>query len=95
MNKNSALPNTFSWIIGVLFTGIAIVNIFWGNDPEFGVFIFMLSLIFYPPVNVLFKRITGYTIPVAVKIILFLLIIWASLGVGELLNKIELMIQSF
>jgi hypothetical protein len=95
MNQQTAFLKTGSWISGILFSVIGLVNIFWGNDPEFGVFIFVLSLVYYPPFNVVFKKFTGYSIPITVKIVLGLFILWSSLGVGELFDKIELMIQSF
>lgn len=61
----------------------------------FGIFLFALSLLYYPPLSSLFKKITDYTIPAAVKIVLAVFILWASLGVGELLAKIDLMLKSF
>ena len=82
-------------LIGMLFSLIGVINICWGNDPLFGFFILMLSLVFYPGFNPLAKKITGYTIPMIVKIGLGLFILWASLGVGELFDKIELMKASF
>lgn len=94
MNQQTVFFNSISWISGILFSAIGLVNIFWGNDPEFGIFIFALSLVYYPPFNVVFKKLTGYYIPLALKIVLGLFILWSSLGVGELFDKIELMIQS-
>lgn len=68
---------------------------FWGNDPLFGVFIFLLAFIYFPPVHTFIKLKTGISIPVTVKIILGIFILWAALGVGELFNKIELMQHFF
>lgn len=95
MNIKSAVLNIISWISGFLFSFIGVVNMFWGNDPGVGIFIFLLSLVYYPPVNVLFKKINGRTIPPVVKIGLAVVILWASTGVGELFDKIDMMVQSF
>ncbi len=85
------------WIFGVLVFAIGIVNTFWGNDTAFGIFLLLLSFVYFLPVNTLLKKTTGFSIPRMgwVRIGLGLLIIWASLGVGELFGKIELMVQSF
>jgi hypothetical protein len=91
----STILNILSWLLGLLFSSIGVVNIFWGNDPVFGVFLFGLSLIFYPPINVLIKKQTSFSILIVVKIIIGLFILWSSLGVGELFDKIDLMLQSF
>ena len=85
-----------SWIFGVLVFAIGMVNTFWGNDAGFGIFLLLLSFVYFLPVNTLFKKMTGFSIPKMglVRIGLGLFIIWASVGVGELFDKIELMIQS-
>jgi hypothetical protein len=69
------------------------VNTFWGNDPGFGVFILLLSFVYFLPVNAILKKMSGFSIPRMgiVKILLGIFILWASLGVGELFDKIELM----
>ena len=79
-----------NWFIAVLFSTIGIVNCVVGNDPEFGVFILLLSLLFYPPLRLVFQQKTGWSIPSFVLIVLGLFVFWASLGVGELLEKINM-----
>lgn len=90
------LETIISWIFGVLVFAIGIVNTFWGNDPGFGIFILLLSFLYFLPVNTILNKITGLVIPRmgVVRIGLGLFIIWASVGVGELFDKIELMVQS-
>ena len=85
--------NIISWIFGIAFFAIGVVNTFWGNDPGFGVFILLLSFVYFLPVNVILKKMTGFSIPGMgiVKILLGIFILWASLGVGELFDKIDLM----
>lgn len=88
------LDKVINWIFGILVLGAGILNMFWGNDPWFGVFIFLLAFIFFPPVNIFIKKKTGYSIHWALKINLALFIIWVVLGVGELFSKIDLMKES-
>ncbi len=95
MDYKSKNWSSISWVFGGIFSAIGLVNIFWGNDPEFGIFIFLISLIYYPSMTILLKRFTGYSIPIFIKIGLGIFIFWASLGVGELFDKINLMTQSF
>lgn len=93
MNNPSIAFNITGWVFGFIGCAIGIVNMFWGNDPYFGVFIFLASLIFFPPVTGLIRQVTGIRIPGILKILLGVFIIWAALGVGELFGKIELMLQ--
>jgi len=81
-----------NWLFAVLFSAIGLVNCFVGNDPEFGVFILLLSLLFYPPLRLVFQQKIVWTIPSFVLIILGLFVFWSSLGVGELLKKIYILI---
>jgi hypothetical protein len=82
-----------NWFVAVLFSTIGIVNCFVGNDPEFGVFILILSLLFYPPLRLVFQQKTGRKIPALVLILLGLFVFWSSLGVGELLEKINMILS--
>lgn len=94
MNNRSIVLNLLGWICGIVFSAIGVVNMFWGNDSLFGVFLFLLSLVYYPPLHELFRKLTGYRIPGVLKVALGLFILWASLGVGELFDKIDLMLRS-
>ena len=93
-NKSFAL-SIISWLFGIVFFAIGAINMFWGNDPFFGVFIMLLSFAYFPPVNSSLKKITGFSIHPIVKILLGIFIFWAALGVGELFHKINLMLKSF
>ena len=95
MNNNSIVLNIISWIFGVVFFAIGVVNTFWGIDPGFGVFILLLSFVYFLPVNDILKKKTGFSIPRMgiVKILLGIFILWAALGVGELFDKIDLMMM--
>lgn len=89
--------NIISWIYGLLVCAVGVVNTFWGNDPEFGVFILLLSFVYFPPtsaiLDAIFKKVTGLSIPKTGKIVLGIFILWATLGVGELFDEINLMMM--
>jgi hypothetical protein len=93
MNNTSIIGNIISWLFGIVFFAIGVINTFWGNDPGFGVFILLLSFVYFLPVNTILKKMAGFSISGMgiVKIVLGIFIVWAALGVGELYDKIELM----
>jgi hypothetical protein len=90
---NSIVGDLTSWLFGIVVMVIGIINTFWGNDPGFGVFIVLLSFVYFPPVNTLVRKITGFNITLFIKIVLGVFILWASLGVGDLFEKIDLMMK--
>ena len=95
MDYTSVTGNIISCLFGLVFFAIGIVNTFWGNDTAFGVFILLLSFVYFLPVNAILRKMTGLSIPRMglVKILLGIFILWASLGVGDLFEKIDLMIM--
>lgn len=95
-NRKSIVLDIISWLFGIVAFAIGIINTFWGNDPGFGIFLLLLSLVYFLPVNNLLRKMTGFMIPGMgiIKILLAILILWASLGVGELFDKIDLMMQN-
>jgi hypothetical protein len=90
---NYNVMNIISWAFGFLVFIIGVINTFWGNDPGAGVCIALLAFIYFPPITTLIKERTGFQIPMIAKIGLGLLIIIAALGVGELFDKIDLMMM--
>ena len=95
MTYNLIVGNIINWLFGVVVFAIGVVNTFWGNDPGFGVFLLLLSFVYFLPVNALLRKMTGFAIPRIgiVKIVLAIFIIWASIGVGELFDKLDLMMM--
>ena len=93
MNNKLNVWTIISWLFGIVVFAIGLVNTFWGNDSAFGVFILLLSFVYFLPVNAILRKMTGFSIPKMgiVKIVLGIFILWAALGVGELFDKIELM----
>lgn len=95
MLNNTTVLDIISWLFGIIAFAIGIVNTFWGNDPGFGIFIMLLSLIYFVPVNAILGKMFDFSIPKLgiIKILLAVFILWASLGVGELFDKIDLMLM--
>lgn len=95
INNASIVFRIINWLFGLVFLAIGVINVFWGNDQGFGVFVVLLSLIYFLPVDDLLKKTFGFSIPGmwAVKIVLGLFILWAALGVGELFAKMDLMMR--
>lgn len=91
--NRSLLGDIISWLFGILVLAMGLVNTFWGNDTGFGIFLILLFFVYFPPANVLLREWTGLSVPLVVKIILGVFIIWAALGVGELFDKIGLMMK--
>ena len=98
-NSEAVPPNKFnisnliSWLFGIIAFAIGVLNVFWGNDPGFGVFILLLSFVYFPPSQAILKERVSLSIPGIVKLLLALFILWTSLGVGELFGKIDLMLM--
>ena len=93
MSKTSGVGNLVSWVFGMGVLGAGLINMFWGNDHEFGVFLVLLSFVYLLPFNDILKKMSGFSIPKMeiVKILLAIFIVFAIFGVGELYYKIELM----
>ena len=95
MNNTLSLGNIISSFFGILFVTIGLINLFWGNDPFYGLFIIAMSSIFFSPVTSLIRRLTGINISWVIKLIIGLFIIWSAVGVGELFDKIDMMLADF
>ena len=84
-----------SWIFGIAVFAAGVVNTIWGNDPGFGVFLLLLSFVYFPPMSAILndiaKQWVGFRVPTIAKLALGIFIVWAALGVGELFDKINLM----
>lgn len=94
-NASAGMGDIISWCFGIVVLAIGVINTFWGNDPFFGYFLVLLSFIYFLPVNDILRKTIAFSIPKmgVVKIVLGILIIWAAIGVGELFDKIELMLM--
>jgi hypothetical protein len=93
MHDDAKTSNLISWIFGTAVFAIGVVNTFWGNDPGLGIALLLLSFVYFPPANALLEDWAGFSIHSILKIILGILILWISLGVGELFDKVDLMMM--
>jgi hypothetical protein len=82
-SSNIAVNSIISWIFGIAFLAIGILNVFLVH-PVPGVFYLLLSFVYVPPANALLKQKFGISIPLALKLILGIVIIWFTLGVSDL-----------
>lgn len=89
MKNNSKIKDILSWFFGILFLIIGILNIILVHSVP-GLIYILISFIFYPPVNVLLKKKIGFSIFFPMKLILFFLIMWPTLGVSDLGEKLGL-----
>jgi hypothetical protein len=90
-NTQSIISQLFGFFFGM----VAVINMGWGNDFFYGLFILLLSLAYYPFATKILLR---YLSPLKIqllKLVIGLFIIWTSLGVGELFEKIDMMRASF
>lgn len=83
MNNKSTITDILSWLFGILFLIIGILNLILVH-PVPGIIYIFISFLFYPPINSMLKKKFGFSISFTVKLILFLLIMWPTLGVGDL-----------
>lgn len=99
MNNKLSISNVVSWLGGIAIFAVGVVNIFWGNDPWAGFFILLASFLYFLNIKALVQKNTGWLMPEpvygAAKILLAILIFIAALGVGELFDKIGLMVANF
>ena len=75
--------NIISLIFATIFLVIGILNLFLVH-PVPGIFYIVLSFIYTTSFNLIIKKRFGFAIPIFVKIILGLVILWATLAVGDL-----------
>ena len=90
-------PSVFGTIVSTLF-GIAVmpaglINTFWGNDPFFGIFLIVMSFLYFPPAQTLLWRRFRFPLPLIARFLLAIFLVIAILGVGELFAKIDLMMM--
>jgi hypothetical protein len=72
-----------SWIFGILIFFIGVLNLFLVHAIP-GIIYILLSFLFFPPTNVFLKKKFNFSIPFGLKLILFILIMWPTLAVGDL-----------
>ncbi len=77
------LLKIINYTLGILFIILGVLNLFLVH-PVPGIFYLIFSLIYFPQINKVIKKKTGYIISNKIKIPLGFLVIWGTLAVGDL-----------
>ncbi|GGD40214.1 hypothetical protein [Muriicola marianensis] len=77
-----------SWIFATLFIAIGILNMVYVHWVP-GVFYLGVAVLYLPVTNAFLFRNTGHAIPIWIKVLAGLVILWATLGVGDLMEVFE------
>ncbi len=88
MENNSKSWDIVFWIIGLLFITIGILNIIIIH-PVPGIIYIVVALIYLPFISAAIKKKIGFSIPITLKVILAIAILWFTLGVGDLMEYFE------
>jgi len=84
-------PKTHKIISGlfvIIFFTLGILNLIFVHYVP-GIFYILLSFVYLPSTNTFLNNRFGFTIPLWTKILVGLLILWATLGVGDLMEIFE------
>jgi hypothetical protein len=76
------------WLFGSLVLAIAVLNLALVH-PVPGLVFLLASLVYLPPANAAFQRLSGVRVPVAAKVALGVAIVWFTLGVSDLGDLID------
>ncbi len=87
-SHNTAPHRFVSLIFATLFIAIGILNMIYVHWVP-GVFYLLLALLYLPVTNTILFRNTGHAIPIWIKVLSGLIILWATLGVGDLMEVFE------
>ncbi len=71
------------WLFGLLIFTIGILNLLLVH-PVPGFAYLLVSLLFLPPVNAMLRTRLGFAIPMSVKVVLGIVIMWFTLGISDL-----------
>ena len=76
----------FEYVVSALFGAYifthGLLNLFRGNDFEFGIALIITSLIYFQPIDDLIRKWSGINIHYIFKIILAFILTWVTLAVG-------------
>lgn len=86
--KNENTSNAIGWVLGLLLFAIGVMYLLWVHPVPASICL-LLSLVYFPPIAALLKQKIGLSIPLIIKIILAIVIIWFTLGVSDLGDMID------
>jgi hypothetical protein len=76
------------WMMGIIIAIIAVLNLVYVH-PVPGIVVLLVASVLFPPVGMMFRKYLDRDIPFALKIFLFVMIIWFTLGVSDLGDMID------
>jgi hypothetical protein len=88
MITTSKMSIIAGWMMGIIIAVISVLNLVYVH-PVPGIIILLVSSGLFPPVGMMFRKYLGRDIPFALKIFLFVMIIWFTLGVSDLGDMID------
>lgn len=88
MNYEFNLGNILSLVCGLILFTIGVLNLFLVH-PVPGFAFILLSLLYLPQTNAACSKWFGFQIPLSFKFILFIVLIWFTLGVSDLGDIID------
>ncbi|WP_207435367.1 hypothetical protein [Sabulibacter ruber] len=88
MDKTINISSIFSWVFAFTLFVIGVINVVLIH-PVPGIAYFVLAFIYAPPTNQLLQSRFGFSIPLAVKVILFVAIVMFTLGVSDLGDMVD------
>jgi len=88
LNDKSMVGKIIGWLFGLVVFAIGILNLFLVHPVPAGIYM-LLSFIYLPPANEVLREKFNLSIPLAVKIILGIVIIWFTLGISDLGDMID------
>lgn len=88
MKDNLRTIPIIGWLFAIIVFAIGLLNVLLVH-PVPGAAFLLLSFVYWPPVNNMMRKRFGFSIPLIVKIILGIVIIWFTLGVSDLGDMID------
>lgn len=88
MRDQALTPKLVNRFFGGVVFAIGMLNLLLVH-PVPGVVGLLLSLVYFPPANAVLEARTGLSIPLAVKVMLGVAVIWFTLGVSDLGDMID------
>ena len=92
MSTSLQIGNILNWIAAGLFAIIGVLNVVLIH-PVPGLLYLLFVFVFLPATNTFLKKHFGFTIPPLVKIIAFVMVMWGTLGVADLMELYEASIR--
>jgi hypothetical protein len=88
MKTQTSTLSIWNWIAFAIIATIGLLNLFLVH-PVPGIVFLLISMVYFPPAAMFFQKVFGTAIPSLVKIILFIIIVWFTLGISDLGDMID------